>query len=134
MFLLLNFSWCASRYHRTREYLRTNVTLMLSTLSRLHPTLIASSIPVCKMIHMHVVKRREGGRNPRSRGTSTHARWGAHARAVQSVSTILRPKNIILSDCPTLRLTQVGTLNHSTTTPFLIKGVALIYATPLIKV
>ena len=31
-----------------------------------------------------------------------------------------------ISDCPTLRLTQVGTLNHSTTTPFLIKGVALI--------
>ena len=30
------------------------------------------------------------------------------------------------SDCPTLRLTQVGTLNRSTTTPFLIKGVALI--------
>ena len=32
----------------------------------------------------------------------------------------------VCTDCPTLRLTQVGTLNHSTTTPFLIKGVALI--------
>ena len=30
------------------------------------------------------------------------------------------------ADCPTLRWTQVGTLNRSTTTPFLIKGVALI--------
>ena len=33
---------------------------------------------------------------------------------------------VVYTDCPTLRLTQVGTLNHSTTTPFLIKGVALI--------
>ena len=32
----------------------------------------------------------------------------------------------VKADCPTLRLTQVGTLNRSTTTPFLIKGVALI--------
>ena len=34
--------------------------------------------------------------------------------------------SIAVADCPTLRLTQVGTLNRSTTTPFLIKGVALI--------
>ena len=36
------------------------------------------------------------------------------------------PFQVCIPDCPTLRLTQAGTLNRSTTTPFLIKGVALI--------
>ena len=38
------------------------------------------------------------------------------------------------SDCPTLRSTQVETFNRSKTTPLLIRGVALIYATPSIEV